>query len=159
VPCRALNGGQDNGEEGSGKLPLRVKLAFAMPSFASSAMVLPTAIHINKFYADTLLVDPGTLAMGARASALCDWTHPLTRSRRPATAIARAFDTLMDPLFGWLSDSTNTRWGRRKPYIAVGAPLNAILYILLFAPPASLSPTGAATWFTVFFALYLMVPM
>lgn len=47
------------------QLPLRVKLAFALPNLATSAMMLPTAIHINKFYADTLLVNPGTLAIGA----------------------------------------------------------------------------------------------
>lgn len=45
-------------------LSLGVKVAFGLPSFATSAMYLPTAIHINKFFADTLLVPPGTLALG-----------------------------------------------------------------------------------------------
>lgn len=129
----------DDEYEQNGKVPMRVKLAFALPNLATSAMMLPTAIHINKFYADTLLVHPGTLAI--------------------ATAIARAFDTVLDPLFGWLSDSTNTRWGRRKPYIAVGAPLSALFYILLFSPPLTLTPSQAAVWFTIFFALYLIIPL
>jgi len=73
--------------------------------------------------------------------------------------VARAFDTLLDPFFGWLSDNTNTRWGRRKPYIFVGAPLSALFYFLLFTPPSSLTTGQASLWFGVFFALYLMVPV
>ncbi len=35
----------------------------------------------------------------------------------------RLFDALSDPLFGWLSDNTRTRLGRRRPYMLVGAVL------------------------------------
>src|SRR5476651_272830 len=33
----------------------------------------------------------------------------------------RVFDGMSDPLFGWLSDNTRTRLGRRRPYMLVGA--------------------------------------
>ena len=32
----------------------------------------------------------------------------------------RLFDAISDPLFGWLSDNTRSRWGRRRPYILIG---------------------------------------
>src|SRR4051812_44043966 len=31
-----------------------------------------------------------------------------------------AVDAVSDALFGWLSDNTRTRWGRRRPFILVG---------------------------------------
>jgi glycoside/pentoside/hexuronide:cation symporter, GPH family len=38
-----------------------------------------------------------------------------------ALMLNRLFDAISDPLFGWLSDNTRTRWGRRRPYILVGS--------------------------------------
>jgi len=38
-----------------------------------------------------------------------------------ALMLNRLFDAVSDPLFGWLSDNTRTRWGRRRPYILVGS--------------------------------------
>lgn len=53
--------------------------------------------------------------------------------------ILRAWDALTDPLMGHLSDNTRTRWGRRRPYIAIGAVLTAISYLLLWRVPVELS--------------------
>lgn len=38
-----------------------------------------------------------------------------------ALMLNRLFDAVSDPFFGWLSDNTRTRWGRRRPYILIGA--------------------------------------
>ena len=37
-------------------------------------------------------------------------------------------------LFGWISDAKYTKWGRRKPYIIILAPLLGISFIFLFLP-------------------------
>lgn len=49
--------------------------------------------------------------------------------------IPRALDVLIDPIMGVISDRTRSRFGRRRPYILVGAILMALLFALLWVPP------------------------
>ena len=37
-----------------------------------------------------------------------------------AVILNRVFDAVSDPVFGWLSDNTRSRWGRRRPFMFVG---------------------------------------
>jgi Na+/melibiose symporter-like transporter len=53
---------------------------------------------------------------------------------KAATLIADAFAGV---LFGWLSDNTRSRWGRRRPYILVGSLLSGLALPLLFLPSKS----------------------
>src|SRR6056300_1606760 len=44
----------------------------------------------------------------------------------------RAFDAILDPIMGFISDNTRSRWGRRRKYVFVGALLMGISFILLW---------------------------
>ena len=118
------------------RVPLRIKLAFGAPSFAGAGMAIPIVIHLTIFYSDVVLVPLGFIAL--------------------VKAIARAFDALTDPLMGWLTDHTRSRWGRRRPWMIVGAPLAAVAFLALFSPPATLSPTTAVWWLAVSYTLYYL---
>jgi GPH family glycoside/pentoside/hexuronide:cation symporter len=47
-------------------------------------------------------------------------------------AIPRIFDALSDPMVGYISDNTRTRWGRRRPYILAGAILSGFIFALMW---------------------------
>jgi len=49
--------------------------------------------------------------------------------------IARFWDMAVDPVIGVISDRTNTRWGKFRPYILFGAVPYAVLAILTFTTP------------------------
>jgi len=64
-----------------------------------------------------------------------------------------AFDVVTDPLVGYLSDRTNSRWGRRAPWIAIGAVVLATGIIGMFPVPAGMSWQTNALWVVLFFGL------
>lgn len=43
--------------------------------------------------------------------------------------IPRIFDAVSDPMMGYISDNTRSRWGRRRPYILVGAIVAGLIFI------------------------------
>ena len=49
--------------------------------------------------------------------------------------LPRLTDALTDPIMGYLSDRTRSRWGRRRPYIFFGALFSGILFALLWQLP------------------------
>ncbi len=56
-----------------------------------------------------------------------------------ALLIALLFDAFSDPIVGYLSDNTHSRWGRRHPWMYASALPVAICYYFLWVPPAGLT--------------------
>ncbi len=46
--------------------------------------------------------------------------------------LSKIYDALTDPVMGRISDRTNTRWGKRRPYVLLGTLLCALSFLLLF---------------------------
>ena len=53
--------------------------------------------------------------------------------------IARVFDAVTDPMIGFLSDRTVSRFGKRKPWITAGAALTVFALWFLYRPGDSAS--------------------
>ncbi|MBP6876309.1 MAG: MFS transporter [Candidatus Eisenbacteria bacterium] len=71
-------------------------------------------------------------------------------------ALPRLADAMADPIMGYISDKTNTRWGRRRPYIFIGAILSGLLFILLWQLPRGQSETFYFVYFLVASILFYM---
>lgn len=59
----------------------------------------------------------------------------------------RVVDAVADPLIGFWSDNTKTRWGRRIPFMMFGGLPLVISFYLLWAPPLSIFPPNSAVLF------------
>ncbi len=72
--------------------------------------------------------------------------------------VSKIFDVVTDPLMGWISDRTNTRWGRRRPYLFGSSFLCGTAMVLLFNLPEFSSTFWQAAYIEfalLFFALAL----
>lgn len=67
--------------------------------------------------------------------------------------LPRIFDALTDPIMGFISDNTKSNWGRRRPYIFVGAILSGLFFILLW----QLDETNSQTYNFWYFLIMSMV--
>jgi glycoside/pentoside/hexuronide:cation symporter, GPH family len=56
-----------------------------------------------------------------------------------ALLIALIFDSLSDPLIGYFSYNTHSRWGRRHPYMYIAAIPVALSYFFVWNPPSGVS--------------------
>ena len=63
------------------------------------------------------------------------------------------FDIVTDPLIGYLSDRTSSRWGRRAPWMVLGVLVMAAGMVGLFSVPEGLATGGNLGWVTAFFVL------
>jgi GPH family glycoside/pentoside/hexuronide:cation symporter len=74
----------------------------------------------------------------------------------PAMLIYALWNAINDPIAGYLSDRTHTRWGRRIPYIALlSAPMCLFFALIWVVPPAIVSQQGAlVAWLLVMLFVY-----
>ncbi|MEQ9012488.1 MAG: MFS transporter [Algiphilus sp.] len=93
----------------------RQLLAYGALGLPLTAMLLPLVVFLPPYYA--ALPGVGAAAVGAVLFG------------------ARIWDVVTDLGVGWLSDRWRGRYGRRRPFIVVGAPVLLIGTWLLFAPP------------------------
>jgi GPH family glycoside/pentoside/hexuronide:cation symporter len=119
----------------AGRVPLRILLAYAPPVVALSAPHFFVQFFFLKFATDVLLLAPAVV--GA------------------IFAVGRLWDAALDPILGTWSDRVRTRLGRRRPFMLAGVPLLTAAFLMLWMPPAALSPGWTTAWLAAaLFGLY-----
>ena len=120
-----------------GRLGRPVLLAYALPAFVVALPTIPVYIHLPTLYGVEL-------GLGLAATGFL-------------LLIARAFDTVTDPLVGALSDRLQLRGAHRKPWIAVGAAIAGLGLLRLLDPPGEVGGSYLLVWSVVLYAGWTMV--
>lgn len=113
-------------------MSLRRNAGYAAPALPLAALYFPVYVYVAPFYAE---LGVSLAALGALFIAI------------------RLMDAVTDPLMGWLSDRTPSliarRFGRRKPWLLLSAPLVAISCWMLMVPPEGAGIGHVALWLSL----------
>ncbi|MEN8255812.1 MAG: MFS transporter, partial [Verrucomicrobiota bacterium] len=71
-----------------------------------------------------------------------------------ALMISRILDAVTDPLMGNLTDNTRTKWGRRRPWILLGAVIMSVFFAMIWLIPPGLGQMGLFAWFATMTVLF-----
>ncbi len=112
-----------------GKLRLQTILTYAAPALPLGMLGLPLLVILPSFWAGPMGMDLATVGF--------------------VLTLVRVMDAVFDPTVGRLSDMSRSRFGRRKPFIAVAIPVAVVGAVGLFFPPVH----AGAVWLFVFNAL------
>ena len=113
----------------SDRVPFREKLALGVGGFTSIFAYVGINTVARTVYVMILGLNPAWVGM--------------------ALFIPRMWDAISDPLMGKISDNFHSKWGRRRPFIIIGAITMGIVFGLIWMVPSSWSPAAILTFFIV----------
>lgn len=104
-----------------GKLPLKLKLIHGFGAVAFGVKDGGFLFFLLFYYSQVLGMDAGLVGLILLGALL--------------------IDAFVDPIIGYLSDRTYTRWGRRLPWLYVAPIPLAFVWVLLWSPPGGVAPS------------------
>lgn len=139
MPAAGMNGHGPDGSAPRSPLPRSVIVYYSLPHLVHAVVTLPMALFVPSYYADEL-----ALPLAAVGTAM---------------AASRLLDVVVDLLIGVASDRLRTRWGRRKPWIALGTPVLMLATWMVFVPPPAVSPIYLLVWSGLLFLGFTLVDL
>jgi GPH family glycoside/pentoside/hexuronide:cation symporter len=116
----------------NGKIGTRTKVFYGIGDLGNAVVNSAIQFFLMKFYTDGALILPALAGN--------------------ALLIGKFWDAVNDPLFGWLTDKTKSRFGKRRVFMIFGAiPLAIAIALLWYVPAAS------RIWTFVWIALTFML--
>ena len=99
-------------------------------------------------------VGPGTIVAFWYLFFLTDVAHLNPALAGVTIIIGGIWDAINDPLIGWLSDRTRTRWGRRRPYLLFGAVPYGVTFALMWWVPPIEGQVLLSLYFAMIYILF-----
>ncbi len=115
------------------KLTLRTKLGFGIGDLGGNLFFTIMGFYLLYFFTDVVGMLPALAGT--------------------ALMIGKVWDAITDPITGYYSDRTKSRWGRRRPYMFVGAIISFFSMIMIFTPVAFTTQGRLFIYFTFVYCL------
>jgi len=112
--------------ESSLKLKATSPFRYAIGMFGTSIPINMFKTFALKYYVDMLGLDSGKYAL--------------------VIMIYTFVDAVDNPVYGFISDRTRTKWGRRRPWMAVSAPLLVLMFIVFYNVPGGVKSNDTALY-------------
>jgi GPH family glycoside/pentoside/hexuronide:cation symporter len=114
-------------------IPTGMKVGYSVGDFGANLVIQTVGIYLMFFFTDVFGIVP------ALAGAIFLYS--------------KMWEAVSNPLMGVISDHTDTRWGKKRPYLLFGAvPLGAAVFLLFFSP--AVAPGLRFTWGLVTFLIF-----
>lgn len=118
--------GQAAGQADGRKLSRSTLFYYSLVDMPVMMSIFPVIVFIPRFYASDMAVSLeliGTILF-----------------------VQRLIDVLTDPLMGYISDRTKTRWGNRRPWVVASTPILMLSIYQLFFPPEGAGGMHLFVW-------------
>src|SRR5215831_13766050 len=108
----AADPGMSAGPAQAGRIPRRVRIGYATGSLVTGAFGTVPGLLLLPYLTDTLGVAAGLAGL--------------------LVLLPKAWDVVVNPLAGRISDRTQSPWGARRPYLLVAGLAQAVLFGSIF---------------------------
>ena len=125
----------------SPRLPNRLLWIYSVPTMGIGFMFFFVVLYLMKYATDVLLMAPAAVSV--------------------IFGVSRVLDAVTDPLAGYFSDRTQSRHGRRRPWLLGAALPLGLAFLMIWAAPLALKGAGLVAWMAVavvtFYAVMTLV--
>ena len=109
------------------KIRTRENAAYGAGNFGLGVVLFMASTYLLYYYSDFIGLSPALMGL--------------------AIVIGKVWDAVCDPLLGYISDRTRSRWGRRRVYLLFASVPLAIAFYFMWAPPSFLTEDPGAGLF------------
>ncbi len=107
---------------------------YNLPTVGAGFMFFLITLYLLKFSTDVLLISPAVMGL--------------------IFGVSRIWDAITDPLVGYLSDRTNLKSGRRRPWMLLSVPFICGAFYMIWNPSPDLSATSLIVWMSIAVLLF-----
>ncbi len=118
-------------ERDQGRVSRLQLLGISLPAVPLFGLMMPTVVFMPALYTEHVGLELSLVAT--------------------LFMVAKLWDMLSDPLFGYVAESVRLPFGKRKPWIVLSTPILLFAVYRIFVPPDGVGPFYLLFWLVVFY--------